>query len=281
MTDHPTPLPDPQDARRTLVRQSHAIWEQRAAFWDDLPADGDPTHHRLVVSTVDGLLAAAPGEHILEIACGSGALARHLANLGAVVMATDFSETFIARASRNPQPAGKHVEYRVVDATDERDLLALGRHRFQAAVCNMSLSDIATIEPLFRALPMLLAPGGRFVFTIPHPCFNHAASHIVSETDASLPEPSTRHALRLDNYLRVPDAREQQALRQPATPLAFHRPLSDILNAAFNAGLMMDGVAEPAYPDASPGSRNHAWTNLPNIPPVFAARFRPARDLGR
>jgi 2-polyprenyl-3-methyl-5-hydroxy-6-metoxy-1,4-benzoquinol methylase len=278
MTDERNPQADERVDRRNLVRETHATWERRAAIGDDLAPDN---HHRLVMPALDGLLAPSAGERILEIACGTGALARHISSLGAEVVATDFAETYIARARKFPQPAGRHIDYRVVDATDEKALKALGRHAFHAAVCNMSLSDIATIDPLFRAVPYLLAPGGRFVFTIPHPGFNHGASRIVAVTDHSGDEPATAFALSIDRYLRVPDSRGRLALTPPGTTLTFHRPLSEILNAAFNAGLVMDGIAEPAYPASSSGGRQHSWANLPDIPPILAARFRPGGGVDR
>ncbi len=36
----------------------------------------------------------------------------------------------------------------------------------------MALQDMADIRSLLRALPRLLTPAGRFVFSIPHPSFN-------------------------------------------------------------------------------------------------------------
>ena len=43
------------------------------------------------------------------------------------------------------------IEYRLVDATDKEQLLALGEGRFDALVCNMVLMDMPVIDPLSRA----------------------------------------------------------------------------------------------------------------------------------
>ena len=64
-------------------------------------------------------------------------------------------------------------------------------------------------------------------------------------------------------------------------PITFHRPLSEILNAAFNAGLVMDGAAEPAYRPNARVTNPLSWGSLPDIPPIFAARFRTARTNQR
>ncbi len=93
--------------------------------------------------------------------------------------------------------------------------------------------------------------------------------------------PPDETSLRVNNYLDVPGGRGIAATGQPARQFTFHRPLSEILNAAFNAGLVMDGVAEPSYPDGGAAHRLLSWANMPNIPPIFAARFRPAGSIDR
>lgn len=40
------------------------------------------------------------------------------------------------------------IEYRVVDCTDNEQLLTLGERRFDHIVCTMALVDMAEIEPL-------------------------------------------------------------------------------------------------------------------------------------
>lgn len=65
----------------------------------------------------------------------------------------------------------KNIEYHVVDATDPERMLALGAGRFDGAVATMCLMDMHTIDPLLGSLPVLLKPGGWFVFSVTHPCF--------------------------------------------------------------------------------------------------------------
>jgi 2-polyprenyl-3-methyl-5-hydroxy-6-metoxy-1,4-benzoquinol methylase len=259
-----------------LAAPVHAAWERKAAFWDERMGDGNEFHHALVGPTVEGLLKVGAGETVLDVACGNGVFARRLADLGTHVVACDFAETFIQRAIDRERADGnqRDIDYRVVDATNERALLQLGEHRFDAAVCNMSLMDMVAVDPLFRALPALLKPGGRFVLTVMHPCFNQPGSRfIIEETTAGAP---AAYALRVTNYLRNEPAEGVGMVGEPAPHYSFHRPLSDLLNAAFNAGLVMDGVAEPAFGDQSAGHKPFSWENYPAIPPVFAARFRPA-----
>jgi SAM-dependent methyltransferase len=261
-------------SRRDLVHRTREIWENNAAFWDERIGDGDDLHTRLIAPAVEGLLSPKAGERVLDVACGNGAFARHLSAGGVHVVACDFAEAFIRRA-RARQASGPEIDYRVIDATVEGQLLSLGQDAFDAVVCNMALTDMVAIEPLFWAIPQLLKREGRFVFTISHPCFNHAGSRLIAEEDLTGEQRTVHHALRLDNYLDVAPGRDVSMDDQPESHFSFHRPLSDILNAAFNAGLVMDGITEPAFPRTSSSRSVLEWTNVPLIPPVLAARFRP------
>lgn len=267
-------------ASTALANRTREIWELNAPFWDERMGDGDDFQQDLVVPAVEGLLGVQEGTSILDVACGNGAFARRLADQGAEVVACDFAETFITlargRDSRRAEARKYPIDYRVVDATDERALLALGEDRFDAILCNMALMDMIDIEPLFWAVPRLLRDHGRFVFTIMHPAFNHQAAHFVAEDRRTDAGRTIEYSLKVTNYLRVPPTRGESMSGQPEASYTFHRPLSEILNAAFNAGLLMDGIAEPAFPEGSGSAKAGSWMNYPAIPPILAARFRKA-----
>jgi len=93
-----------QDQR--LNDEGRTLWDQKAAFWDDLHGDdGNRFHRRLISPTVERLLALQRGEKVLDVACGNGVLARRLAALGGQVTAVDFSATLLDRARQRGQRA--------------------------------------------------------------------------------------------------------------------------------------------------------------------------------
>jgi SAM-dependent methyltransferase len=62
----------------------------------------------------------------------------------------------------------------------ERDLtqgLPAIEQRFDRIVAHMVLMDIPEIKPLLKSVRQLLNEGGKFIFTIPHPCFFNYKSH--------------------------------------------------------------------------------------------------------
>jgi SAM-dependent methyltransferase len=219
------------------------------------------------------LLEPAPDELVLEVACGNGAFARRLAGLGVRVLACDFSAGLLERARERGDLDGR-IEYRQVDATSAAQLLALGEGRFDAATSNMALMDIPTIEPLVAALARLLKPGGRFVFSTQHPCFNTSRAVKMVEQDDRDGVERTTYALKVSRYLTPFAERGIGIGGQPAAHYIFHRPLGVLLNAAFQAGFVLDGLDEPMHPGAHEEGRWWAWPNFRELPPALVARVR-------
>jgi SAM-dependent methyltransferase len=260
-----------------LTAESRAIWNQNAAYWDDyMGPEGNAFHRLLVAPAAEHLLAIQPGEVVLEVACGAGLFARRLAELGASVLATDFSDVFIERARIRCREFSDRVELRVLDATDEAGLRALGEHRFDAAVSNMALMDIADVRPLAAALPHLLKSSGRFVFTTAHPCFNHTGATRLAEEQDAAGATEVSYSVRVKRYLGLTTDRGIGIPGQQVPQYYFDRPLHRLLGPFFAAGLVLDALEEPAFDESVPSRQQTRWGgSFHEIPPVLAARLRP------
>ncbi len=259
---------------QSLNQEVHDIWNQNASFWDDYMGEGNDFHKLLVSPAAERLLKLQPEEHVLEIACGNGAFARRMAQLGAYVVATNFSEQFIERAKVRSTEYADRLEYRVVDATNMEQLLALGQHHFDAIVCNMGIMDMSTIEPLITAISKLLKPNsGRFVFSIMHPCFNSNSTLTLEEEhrDGQIVE---TYAVKVSTYLHMQPQKGLGIVGQPVPHYYFHRPLHVLFGTAFNTGLVMDGLEEPAFDASSKSKGTLSWANFREIPPVLTVRMR-------
>jgi 2-polyprenyl-3-methyl-5-hydroxy-6-metoxy-1,4-benzoquinol methylase len=256
-----------------LNQESRAIWEQNAAAWDEyMGAEGRSFQKILIGPTTERLLHIKPDELVLDVACGAGIFSRRLAQLGARVVACDFSESFIERARARTTEYADRIDYRVVDATDEAQLLALGERRFDAAVCTMAMMDMPTIEPLLSALNKLLKPSGRFVFSVQHPCFNNSgATHMVEMNDQD-GVMRTVYSIKVSQYLHLFASKGLGIETQPVPQYYFHRPLHILFNTCFRAGFVMDALEEPGF-DQEPDGRA-SWLNNREIPPVLIARLR-------
>ncbi|MFN8515989.1 MAG: hypothetical protein U0841_26070 [Chloroflexia bacterium] len=126
-------------------------------------------------------------------------------------------------------------------------------------------------------IPRLLKPNGRFVFAVPHPCFNNnetRMSHEREDREGTLIE---RYAVQIANYLHQPPTKGAGMPGEPAPHYYFHRPLHELLNACFAALLSSTASKNPPSPPTPPASASPPGTPPPGIPPVLAARLRPAR----
>lgn len=259
-----------------LSSEGQAIWNQNAPFWDEYMGEGNNFQRILIGPATERLLQLQEGELVLDAACGNGNFARRMADLGARVVAFDFSQAFIERArlrTRDTRFAGR-IEYRVIDATNREQLLGLGKETFDAAVCTMALMDMAAIEPLLNSLRELLKPGGRFVFSVMHPCFNSGGIHKVIEEEDREGQIVTSHAIKIENYSTPSATRGLGVTGQPAPHFYFHRPLSMLFTHCFNAGFVLDGMEEPTFHGEIAPSGQFAWVNYADIPPVLVARMR-------
>jgi 2-polyprenyl-3-methyl-5-hydroxy-6-metoxy-1,4-benzoquinol methylase len=257
-------------------RETREAWDENAAFWDERMGEGNDFVEVLVWPATVRLLGLCPGERVLDVACGNGLTSRRLVAMGAQVVALDFSAEMIARARRRTTEHTDRIEYHVLDATDEAALLALGEGQFDAAICNMALFDMAGIEPLFHALARLLHPGGRFVFSVIHPCFNSPHMAHVAEMEDRAGEIVTVYSVKIFGYMSPSIAHGAAIAGQPRPQLYFHRPMQVLFGTGFDAGFVLDGLEERAFPADHPVGRNPlGWgRNFSEIPPVLVARMR-------
>lgn len=259
---------------RELNDTQRQRWNTNAATWDEkLGHEGNDYHNLLVTPALERLLGVRRGETLLDIACGNGLLARRLVRLGAKVIGIDFSEAMIANARRRSDDLGDQVEFQVVDATDEVALRRLGEHRFNAAMCPMGFMDMSTLDPLARALPSLLAPGGRFVFVLLHPCFASTGTNRFAEEVYRDGRYETVLGVRVTRYLTSAAQEGVFWNGQPVPHYYFDRPLSALLEPFLDAGFALTGLEEPRFPKPPPDDASaYSWRRL-DIPPLFAARL--------
>ena len=80
-------------------------------------------------------------------------------------------------------------------------------------------------------------------------------------------------ASKLTRKIDVPPVKGSGAPGEPNPHYYYHRPLHELLGAAFAAGFVLDALLEPAFaPDAD--SQRLDWLKLGQIPPALAGRLR-------
>lgn len=250
-----------------------AVWDRIAGFWDDHLKEGNDFQRLLLMPATDRLLGDVNGRRVLDACCGNGNYARRLAARGARVTAFDGSGVFIDRA-RARTPAALAIDYHVADATDETAVRALG-DPFDAIVCSMALMDLADIGPLLRAARAMLSPGGVFVWSVCHPCFNATDTRMTAElvTDDT-GRVRQRFGVASETYLTPREQASEGILHQPEPHPMFHRPIGALLGACFASGFVVDALEEPAFPPGTPAKNAFSWAKRPELPPALVVRLR-------
>jgi SAM-dependent methyltransferase len=256
-----------------LHDEVRGAWDALAGFWDERMGAGETWQGGLIQPAVERVLALRSGERVLEIACGNGEFARRMAELGGSVLAVDFSEAMLERARAH----GGNIEYREVDATDEKALLALGESgSFDVVVSNMAIMDMQDIEPMISASAMLLRDGGRFVFSTLHPAFNSGEAVPTAEGVFLDHDFRTVYSVKVSRYGVASRGKGVAVAGQPVEQWYFHRPLAEILRPFFDHGFALDGLEEPLLEAShhTPGSPSFVFTEIPG---VLVGRLRLAR----
>lgn len=99
-----------------------------------------------------------PGQTVLEIGCGTGALAAQMSGRGARVVGIDVSERMLALARQ----AVPKAEFLHLSATE---IERLGTERFDRIVSTLAFSELSDdeLEYVLRSARSLLKPGGRLI----------------------------------------------------------------------------------------------------------------------
>lgn len=117
------------------------------------------------------MCAPIHGQRILDLGCGEGYCSRELRRRGAAsVLGIDLSQSMIEAAQSQEEQDNLGITYQVGCATD---LCQYTRDRFDlvVAVFLFNYLTVAQTQACMTEIFQALHPGGRFVFSIPHPTF--------------------------------------------------------------------------------------------------------------
>jgi ubiquinone/menaquinone biosynthesis C-methylase UbiE len=127
-----------------------------------VPAIGAPLAHDLIE-----IAALRPGERVLDVACGTGVVARLASQrVGAAgtVAGLDIHPGMLAVA-RSTTPPGMAIEWHQASA----EAMPLPDASFDVVLCQMGLQFVPDKHAALREMRRVLAPGGRLLLNVPGP----------------------------------------------------------------------------------------------------------------
>lgn len=137
--------------------------------WDKAAAHYERTWHAQLEPAQTALLDMAnlvPGEHVLDLACGTGLVtfrAAELAGAHGAVLGTDISAEMIAACENAARARGiANCRFERMDAEE----LALENESFDVALCALGLMYAPNPERVVTEMHRVLLPGGRAVCAV-------------------------------------------------------------------------------------------------------------------
>ncbi len=252
-------------------------WDGAAEWWvSRYTARGDVNREWVVDPILLDYLGNVKGLGVLDAGCGSGYLARLLAQRGARVEGVDLSRKLLAAAEVDEARDPLGIRYRSADLAD---LSAFASGSFDAVVSNIVLQDVRRFAEAIREIHRVLRPGGRFVFSITHPAF-----------EAPVPgrwvkEPQDTERIEDRQYLAVDRYFDRLAVfwgvQGHPTVAGFHRPLRDYFEALHASGFLVARLEEPVPGEGALEKHYREFADLLRVPIFLVVEaFKPPSTAG-
>ncbi len=234
--------------------------------------DGHYYHQQIVLPGVMRLLALNPQKNhsLLDIACGSGVLARQLSK-DIEYTGVDISPSLVKSAvsmDKNP----KH-QYIVADATKP---IPVKKRDFTHAAIVLAIQNMEEPRQAFANISQHLAPQGCLVIAMNHPCFR-----IPRQSSWKVDEQQKVQYRRIDRYsspLNIPIQASPSKGAESATTWSYHFPLADYSKWLFETGFAIELIEEWHSDKVSTGGaakmENRSRLEFPLFLAIRAIKFK-------
>lgn len=257
----PSTPPTPDRVTRRALAHEETVRADRA--WWDAEAEEYYAEHGAFLGDAElvwgpegwtetdlRLLGDLEGADVLEVGAGAAQGGRWCARQGARVVASDLSAGMLRVARRidareegtGPRPAGAPggVHYLQCDGAQ----LPLADASFDVVLtAHGVLAFVPDAGAALREWARVLRPAGRCVFSLPHPVR-------WSLPDAPGPEGLVVRHSYFDRRAYVEETQDGRV-----TYAEHHRTVGDLVRAVVAAGLVLDDLVEPPWPEG----RDHVW----------------------
>ena len=218
-------------------------WESLADWYDEKEGEGGDLWHRALIDPVlIRVVGNCDGKAVLDLGCGNGYLSRVFARRGARVTAVDSSPRMVKNAKARDPGNSLKINYITSDAAR---LKMVDDDSFDLVFANMSLMDIEDGEGAIREVNRVLKPGGRFVASISHPCFDNGSNSGWVSEKSTLESPKVFRRIR--SY-RSPFSEEipwRIGEKERKYTRSFHRPLNWYARVLHSNGMSIVSLEEP------------------------------------
>lgn len=190
---------------------------------------------------------------MLDAGCGQGYLCRLLARRSAIVTSIEPTEGFYRYALQREETERLGITYLQHDLSTFTSML----NAFDVVIANMVFMDIPDYTTAMRNCIAALKPGGDFIFSLLHPCFEEPGSEWLRK-----------------GYIEVREYLHEH-VKQQRFGYLFHRPLSSYINLVIQEGCMLCRIIEPQLSqELAQQIGNERDVHVPSFMVIHAARLK-------
>jgi SAM-dependent methyltransferase len=215
-------------------------WDRLADWWL-VEISEDPAYEDVVTPLLLEVLDPEPRSTYLELGTGDGRVMRAVRANGAKVLGVDISAELASRAGET--------------AVAQLPVIPMRSGAFDGVYSVLTLEHVDDHRTFFEEAARVSAPGGVFVVVSNHPTWTAPDSTPITDRDGEV-------LWRPGAYLS-PGSSEMPAGDVSVT--FFHRSMSDLLNAAADAGWSLEHMIEQPH---------HEFEDQAGIPRLLACRWR-------
>jgi 2-polyprenyl-3-methyl-5-hydroxy-6-metoxy-1,4-benzoquinol methylase len=227
------------------------------AFGDE----GDPSRRYVLNPVLFELVGHIAHHTILDAGCGTGYLCRLFAKQGAIMTGIEPANSLFEYAVEREQATPLGICYLQQDLSTYNHFQEV----FDIVVANMVFMDIPDFRQAMHNCILALKPGGLFVFSLLHPCFDE------------MDKPDFEKGYSSNGYIRVDEYLHEFAAQQ-RFGYYIHRPLSDYINFILDEGCVINKVVEPDLISEGIAVLGENNRNL-HVPNFIVIRARKAKIL--
>ncbi|MEN6370495.1 MAG: class I SAM-dependent methyltransferase [Armatimonadota bacterium] len=194
----------------------------------------------VAMRALEHLVGSPSGRNILDLACGDGNLSRWLSTYGAHVTSIDNSAESTEAAKLHEAAEPRRIDYITGDAGD---LYMIDDSTFDDVICHLALDQFENIGPIVAEVSRVIKLGGRFIFSVGHPCFQW-------------------------RLLEAGDSGNSYTMEGPGNGLSgeiWHRTISTYINSVAARGFTVRRVMEPSADDhdVAKDPALQVWKHIP------------------
>lgn len=209
-------------------------------------------------------LGVIKSKKMLDLGSSSGVFTRILWKKGAHPFGIDSSKRLLKIAEeKNPN---RKITYLYADLNKK---ISFPSEYFDSVTALHILMDVENYQNVIRESFRLLKSGGKFIITIPHPCFSHPILYFKRRIFGRI---NFRWSKVLWNSYFERRKIDKQLIKNYATSY-YHRTIGDYVNTIAETGFIIKGFLEPKLPKKIANEMGYLASNFfPNTMIIIAKK---------